>query len=92
MANDLSSSKQREVFLGDGHWMREVSIPGRFADRTLGELDVRNRYGVQVVLVRRPSPHHDREVMEMVPGPDTKLELGDEIVVVGSHESLARLS
>ncbi len=92
MASDLSSSKNSEVFLGDGHWMREISVPGRFAHHTLGELDVRNRFGVQVVLVRRPSPHRDRETIELVPGPDTMLELGDEIVVVGSHDALARLA
>jgi chloride channel protein, CIC family len=92
LASDLSTSRNNEVFLGDKHWMREISVPGTFAQKTLGELDVRNRFGVQVVLVRRPSPHKDRETIELVPGPQTRLELGDEIVVVGNHEALARLS
>lgn len=92
LAGGLASSAADAVFLGEDHWMKQVDVPGTFVDRTLRELDLRRRFGVQVVMLRRRrdgSPSDAR--IELVPGPDTRFQLGDLIVAVGPREALARL-
>ena len=71
--------------------MKEVSAPGTFCGHSLKEIDVRGRYDVQIVLVRRPQTARDGEWLEVVPGPETRLELGDQIVAVGPQQAIKRL-
>ncbi len=91
MAGGLAATDRDAVALGEGHWMKQIPVPGTFAGKTLGELDVRGRYGVQIVLVRRPRGRTHRRPIESVPGPDTRLELGDVLVAVGDREAIERL-
>ena len=53
-------------------------------DRTLAELDLRARAGLTVVAVR---PADGRLTLEL--GPDTRLGVGDEVVVVGPKDRIA---
>jgi CIC family chloride channel protein len=87
----LASAQHDAVSLGEGHWMKELSAPGTFCGHALGELDVRERHGVQIVLVRRPASGRGGEQVDLVPGPRTRLELGDQIVAVGPAEALEKL-
>ncbi len=90
LAGDLSGSTQDEISLGGDHWMAELPVPSGFRDRTLRELDLRQTLGVQVVLVRRRQGTTE-EPLEMVPQPDTRLQLGDAIVVMGPRQALRQL-
>jgi CIC family chloride channel protein len=87
----LAGTRSDAVSLGEGHWMKEISAPGTFCGHDLGELKVRERHGVQIVLVRRPARGRDGEHVDLVPGPHTRLELGDQIVAVGPVEALDQL-
>jgi K+/H+ antiporter YhaU regulatory subunit KhtT len=87
----LASAQHDAVSLGEDHWMKELSAPGTFCGHALGELDVRERHGVQIVLVRRPASGRGGEQVDLVPGPRTRLELGDQIVAVGPAEALEKL-
>jgi CIC family chloride channel protein len=87
----LASARRDAVSLGQGHWMKEISAPGTFVGHDLGELQVRERHGVQIVLVRRPANDRDGEHVDLVPGPRTRLKLGDQIVAVGPQEALDKL-
>ncbi|MBI3998092.1 MAG: TrkA family potassium uptake protein [Armatimonadetes bacterium] len=65
--------------------IEELSISDRLAGRTLGQLDLRARFGVSVLLIRR-----DGQLL-ISPGPDTPLQTGDVLVVVGENRQLTRL-
>jgi trk system potassium uptake protein TrkA len=65
--------------------IEELSVPEGMAGRTLGQLDLKARYGVSVLLIRR-----DTQLM-ISPAVDTKLEQGDVLVVVGENRQLNRL-
>jgi CIC family chloride channel protein len=78
----LASAQHDAVSLGEGHWMKELSAPGTFCGHALGELDVRERHGVQIVLVRRPASGRGGEQVDLVPG---------QIVAVGPAEALEKL-
>jgi Trk K+ transport system NAD-binding subunit len=72
--------------------MIEVDAPGPFTGYALPELDVRSRYGVQILLVRRPAGPDSEDRIEVVPGPDTVLRRGDRLPVVGTDKAFAALS
>jgi trk system potassium uptake protein TrkA len=91
LATGMATTGSDQIALGDGHWMREMSVPGSFVGRSLRELDVRGRWGVQIVLVRRPAQGRDSEAIELVPGPQARLRLADQIVFVGPQDALDRL-
>jgi len=70
--------------LGGGYVLAELETPRAFAGRTLREIDLRARHGVQVLLLR------SAEAVR-VPSPDDRVQLGDVLVVAGPVESVKRL-
>jgi len=68
--------------------MEEIGIApsSEFANRTILDANMRQRYGVIVVGIQR----QDRR-MEFNPEPDTRIRSGDKLVVLGRPDSLKRL-
>jgi voltage-gated potassium channel len=68
--------------------MEEITIAprSRFANQSIVDANLRQRFGVIVVGIQR----QDRR-MEFNPEPDTRIESGDKLVVLGRPESLKRL-
>ncbi len=92
LAGGLSSSEADAIHLGEDHWMKQVDVPGSFVGRSLRELDVRRTLGVQIVMLRRRRDGSlTDQWVEMVPGPDTELQLGDMVVAVGPRDAVQRL-
>jgi len=67
-------------------------------DRTLAEIDLRKKYEVNLVAIKRPvkkqTPEGEEVVEEQVldlPMPHTTIREGDVLVLVGTNESLADL-
>ncbi len=73
------------IEMEDGTVLAEIAVPASFVDRSLVELDVRRRFGVLVVAVRR-----DGELRSQLAGSDRFAE-GDVMVVIGRPESVDRL-
>ncbi|GAW92289.1 potassium channel family protein [Calderihabitans maritimus] len=63
----------------------EVACPAEFHGKTLGELNLRARYGVTVIVVKKGN-----EVLA-APGADVRVYDGDVLVVIGSKEGLKKL-
>jgi trk system potassium uptake protein TrkA len=63
----------------------ELHVPPGFAGRTLAELDVRRRFRVLVVAVKRG------EALTMATTGDERLAEGDVLVLVGRDEDLDRI-
>ena len=69
-----------------GAAIAEVIVPGRLSGKSLLELDLRNRYNVTVLLLRKSGR------TENIPtGPGTMLEKGDQLTVFGSRQSIIEL-
>lgn len=88
-----------QIELSSGHSLAEVGVRRDMVGRKLGELDLRRRYLVNVVAIKRRYPvvtetgESDHEVrLNDIPGPDDRLEDGDVLVVVGRDEDIERLS
>ena len=96
LAGGLSSSmsavsKGRPVDLGDGYWLRETLVPPQMFGRQLSELDIRNRTGVQILLIRSNSTASDQHRAVHVPGPADRLEEGQTLIVAGTQAGLDKL-
>ncbi|MGD9347288.1 MAG: chloride channel protein [Candidatus Aminicenantes bacterium] len=55
-----SLHKLKRVQLKEGQIMSEIEIPSQFIDNTLRELNLRHRFGVEVVLIKQKS---DKKIM-----------------------------
>ncbi len=75
------------VELAPGYSLGAVDAPAQAEGRTLGEMDFRNRWGVQVVLV-----HKAGEGRVVVPGPGLAIETGDRLVVAGPTGAVEQLT
>lgn len=64
----------------------ELELPKRWIGETLLTLDVRQRYGINVVAMKRKD-----EIIINIP-PDKAFEDGDVIIVVGSNDSIGSLN
>lgn len=65
--------------------IEELSVPEKLTGQSLGKLDLKARFGVSVLLIRRESQ------LMISPSADTTLQMGDVLVVVGENRQLSRL-
>lgn len=79
-------AKVKTVELGGGFVLQELQAPPSFHGRSLAELDVARRTGVQVLLVRRHGHASPR-----VPKALERFEPGDRLVVAGTLEAVEGL-
>ena len=86
LSRRLSWHNISDIFEFKGSAIAEVLVPAKLAGRTLLELDLRNRYNVTVLLLRKPGSAED-----MATGPGTLLERGDQLTVFGSRQSIVDL-
>jgi trk system potassium uptake protein len=64
----------------------DVEAPAVFVGRTLVALDVRRRFGVFVIAVRRRD-----DGFIFLPGPDFQVETEDILVIIGKEESILQM-
>jgi voltage-gated potassium channel len=78
------------VTLKDGVkiWIEElvISTGSQLAGSIVGEADIRRQTGVTLIALYRP-----KEGGHMVPNADTRLEVGDQLLVLGTREQLSAL-
>lgn len=86
-----------QIELAEGQSLVQVPVPLAWVNKTLEDLEVRRRFHVNVVAVRREVPHAEpegragtRTVIE-VPLPSTLLQKGDVLVLIGDDEQIAAL-
>ena len=86
LARRLSLANISDIFEFKGSALAEVLVPTALAGSTLRELDLRNRYHVTVLLMRKPE-----STEETLPAADAVLEKGDTLTVFGSREDIIKL-
>lgn len=88
-----------QVTLTSGHSLVEMKPRRDMVGRKLGELDLRRRYQVNIIAIKKRVPvvtdSGENSFVERtndLPGPDDRLEQDDTLVVVGSDEDIERLA
>ncbi|MBC8187030.1 MAG: chloride channel protein [Proteobacteria bacterium] len=77
------------VDLGDGYQLREIMAPPHVTGLSLRQLTLRERVGVQVLLVRSRKPEGGRH-LRVPHGGDVLVE-GDAVIVAGTKQALDML-
>jgi CBS domain-containing protein len=83
--------KGKTVDLGDGYQLREIIAPPHMFGRSLMELAIRERTGVQVLLVRAAQASAKGHKALRVPNPTDRLEEGQTLIVAGTADGLEAL-
>ena len=80
-----SSSILDFIELSDQYGIAEVQLPEGWAGKSLRELNIRVKYGVNVIAIR------ENGKINVVPAVDEALQAGCVLVAVGANEKLTRL-
>ena len=86
LARRLTMDNITDLFEFKGSAIAEVTVPEQLSGQSLRQLDLRNRFNVTVLLMRKPGGS-----AETVMTPDTLLEKGDQLTVFGSQKSIIEL-
>jgi trk system potassium uptake protein TrkA len=100
LAKRLLAPEIRErIFLTTGHSLAEIEVRKSFVGKTLMELDIRKKYGVNVIAIQRKVTRIDEEgkviqttEMNDLPGPGDRIQEDDVLVVVGAEGDIERLA
>jgi K+/H+ antiporter YhaU regulatory subunit KhtT len=88
VSNRISiGATERRVDLGGNYVLEERPAPRGFEGRSLAELDLRKRGGIQVLLIRS----HGSKRAIRVPGPEDRIQSGDHLVLAGPREAVDNL-
>ncbi len=88
LAKTLESDNVLDTIeLGEGISMIEIAPPQAFIGKTLGELNLRQKYGVLVAVIKEVVP----EEIVLVPGPDHMIKDTSILMILGENEKLAKI-
>ncbi len=74
--------------LAPGYSVQHIAPPPIFIGKSLRELDLRNKYKIQVIAVKEIIP----EKLHLIPAGDFVIKESDMLMVVGRDEDIMRLS
>ena len=72
------------IELMDGYSIFELTVPLNWDKKKIGELDIRNKYGINILGVKNGK-------MDMNIGVDTELRFGQSMLVLGKTQSIQKL-
>ena len=72
------------IELGDEHSIFEISTPEKWIGRTVGEVDVRKKHGINIMAIK-----HDGEIKVNIT-PQTVFQCDDTILVLGHIKSIQK--
>jgi len=74
--------------LAPGYSIQQIAPPPEFVGKSLRELDLRNKYKIQVIAVKEIIP----EKLHLIPAGDFVIKESDLLMVVGRDEDIRKLS
>ena len=93
LARRLGASQVLDhIKLLPGWSVEQVGAPGHFAGRSVADIDLRRKYNLTLLTVRRPKTAQSDEVVVNLPGGDYIVAPGDILVLAGPDEALAELT
>ena len=72
------------IDLGEEHAIFEVALPQNWVGKTIGQIDIRKKYGINIMAIR----HNGK--MELTVNSDTVFHPGDTLMVLGKNKDLQK--
>lgn len=73
----------------EGFTIAEIDVPSELRGKTIAQADLRRRYGVNLVAIKRKVD--GKLSVDAVPSPDVKLQEGDILAVAGEDAAIEKL-
>ena len=70
--------------LDDSHAIFEVTVPDGWVGRTIGNIDIRKKYGISILAIKRDGK------MTLIVTPDTKLDSDMTMLVLGDQKAIQK--
>lgn len=96
VANGLTSTSVIEhIELSDESSIVELIPPKEFIGKSLREIDVRAKFGVNVIAIKRTIPSASKEggeeIVNVAPKAEDVIKKGDVLVVLGTNENIEKV-
>ena len=72
------------IELDENHAMFEIPIPKDWADHSIGELDIRKKFNINIMGIKKSGK------LELSISSDTVLKAGDTMLALGSNRNLQK--
>ena len=72
------------IKLDDSHAIFEVTVPDGWVGRTIGNIDIRKKYGISILAIKRDGK------MTLIVTPDTKLDSDMTMLVLGDQKAIQK--
>ena len=72
------------IALDNDHAIVELDLPDAWAGKTVGKIDIRRKYGINILGVKRSGKLH------LTVTPDTQFLEGDTVLVLGENRALQK--
>jgi trk system potassium uptake protein TrkA len=69
----------------------EMPAPADWVDKSLKDLQLRGRFGLTLIAIRRPGPTADGEITTVAPPAEELIRANDILALVGSNDRLSQL-
>jgi len=82
------------IDLGQAHSLAQIRAPLAWIGKTLEQLNIRKKFKVNVVAIRRLLPDQAKGAADYgidTPMPDSRIETGDLLLIVGSNQAIESL-
>lgn len=94
LINEISGSvklleKVQTVNFVDNHVISDISIPPSFRNKSIKEIGLRAKFGVQILMLKRKNDKGGYN--QIVPSPDEILREDDRIVIMGKNKAIETL-
>ncbi len=86
LARKLSMNNIRDMFEFKGSYIADVVVPETMSGQSIKSLDLRNKYNITVLLVKKPGSN-----IETVWNPEILLNKGDQLTVIGQEKTIVDL-
>ena len=81
-----------KIEMANGNVLCEFEVPGTFIESSLKKLNLRSRFGVEVILIKQNYDPKRKEWGNIItPSPDYRFRFGDAILAMGSQENIDKL-
>jgi CIC family chloride channel protein len=81
--------KSQKISFLDGYAMAEIPAGLSFVGKSLQELNLRHRFGANILMIKRKQPNGTTK--QLVPLPDEMIQIGDILIAMGKEKDLERL-
>ncbi|KJS83649.1 MAG: hypothetical protein JM58_12290 [Peptococcaceae bacterium BICA1-8] len=84
--NLVTSNVMDYIELSPEYGVVEIITPAKFINKSLGELNLRAKYGISVMAIKKKG-----DLVIVAPGAEATIEENDVLIIVSSNDALAKL-